>query len=206
MGQTWWKIGEPDFTPYITAIISAKPDALILCTGGASNIPFLKASLATGFNKKVPFYLHTITELATIRPLGLEAPEGILGTSNYLFYYPDTPENKAFVAEFRKAYDRYPTVGAFYGYLASQFIFEGYKKAGSLDKEKFIDAVAGMTVDSPVGKITIRAFDHQAMLPMFMGTTKKVPEYDFLISADNITIPAEEVMPTIEEVKKARGE
>ena len=41
----------------------------------------------------LPLHYHTITELATIRPLGLEAPEGILGTSNYLFYYPDTPEN-----------------------------------------------------------------------------------------------------------------
>ena len=38
------------------------------------------------------------------------------------------------------------------------------------------------------------------------GLALLVPEYDFLISSDNITIPAEELMPTIEEVKKARGE
>jgi branched-chain amino acid transport system substrate-binding protein len=53
--------------------------------------------------------------------------------------------------------------------------------------------------------VEMRAFDHQAMLPMFMGVTKKVPEYPFLIAGDMITIPAQEVMPSIDEIKKARG-
>jgi branched-chain amino acid transport system substrate-binding protein len=37
-----------------------------------------------------------------------------------------------------------------------------------------------MSVDSPMGKVTMRACDHQAMLPMFMGVTKKVAGYDYL--------------------------
>src|SRR5512139_1332996 len=41
MGQTWWKVGEPDFTPYITSILAAQPDAVIVATGGASCVPFL---------------------------------------------------------------------------------------------------------------------------------------------------------------------
>ena len=44
------------------------------------------------------------------------------------------------------------------------------------------------------------------MLPMFMGVTTKVPGYDFLIATDIVTIPAEEVMPSIEEIKKERGQ
>jgi branched-chain amino acid transport system substrate-binding protein len=206
IGQTWWKLGEPDFTPYITSIISAKPDAVIICTGGAGNVPFLKAAKATGFNERVPFFLHTATELATIKPLGLNAPEGVIGTSNYHFYYPDTPANKEFVEKFKKAYDRLPAVGALYGYIAANFIVNAYKKAGSVDREKFIDALEGMSVDSPVGKATVRAFDHQVMLPMFMGVTKKDPKYDFLIAGDIVTIPAEDTMPSIEEIKKERGQ
>lgn len=206
LGQSWWKVGEPDFTPYITAILAAKPEALIVCTGGRDNVPFLKAAMNTGLHEKVPFYLHTATELATIRPLGLNAPEGVLGTSNYHFYFPETPENKAFVADFQKTFNRFPTVGALYGYLTARFIENSFKKAGKIDTEKFIDALEGMTVDSPVGKVTMRAYDHQAMLPMFMGFTKKVPEYEFLIAADIVTIPGDELMPSIEEIKKLRGE
>jgi hypothetical protein len=41
---------------------------------------------------------------------------------------------------------------------------------------------------------------------MFMGVTKKVPEYPFLIAADIVTIPGKDAIPSIEEVKKARGQ
>ena len=205
LGQSWWKVGEPDFTPYITAILSAKPDAVIVATGGRDCVPFLKAAKATGFNERVPFFMHTATELSTLKPLGLEAPEGVIGTSNYFFYYPDTAANKSFVKKFETAYNRKPAVGAVYGLLAAKFIFGAYKKAGKVDTEKFIDNVEGMWVNSPVGKVTMRAYDHQAMLPMFMGVTKKVAGYDFLIATDIVTIPGKDVMPSIEEIKKARN-
>jgi len=205
LGKSWWKVGEPDFTPYITAILSAKPDAVIIATGGRDCVPFLKAAQATGFNKKVPFFMHTATELSTLKPLGLNAPEGVLGTSNYFFYYPETPQNQEFVKEFKKAYGRYPAVGALYGYMAANFFEKAYKKAGSVKTEKFIDAIEGISVDTPVGQVTMRAYDHQATLPMFMGFTKKSPEYDFLIATDIVTIPGKDAMPTIEEIKKARG-
>jgi branched-chain amino acid transport system substrate-binding protein len=97
-------------------------------------------------------------------------------------------------------------VGALYGYLAAQFISKALEKAANMDREKFINALEGLKVDSPVDEVEMRAYDHQAMLPMFMGVTKKVPEYPFLIATDIVTIPAKEVMPTIGEIKKARGQ
>jgi len=204
LGQSWWKVGEPDFTPYITSILSAKPEAVIVATGGADCVPFLKAAKATGFNERVPFFMHTATELSTLRPLGLNAPEGVLGTSNYYFYYPETPENKTFAEDFNKAYGRYPSAGSLVGHISALFIAKAFEKAGKIDTEKFIDALEGLSIDSPIGKLTIRAEDHQVMLPMFMGVTKQVPGYDFLIATDIQTIPAEALMPSIEEVKKAR--
>ncbi|MFH1982740.1 MAG: ABC transporter substrate-binding protein [Pseudomonadota bacterium] len=204
LGQSWWKVGEPDFTPYITAIISAKPDAVIVATGGRDCVPFLKAAKATGFNERVPFFMHTATELSTLKALGQDGPEGVIGTSNYFFYYPETAANKKFVKDFEAAYNRKPAVGAVYGFLTARYIFGAYQKAGVIDTEKLIDNVEGMWVDSPVGRVTMRAYDHQAMLPMFMGVTKKVAGYDFLIASDIVTIPGEEVMPSIEEIKAAR--
>jgi branched-chain amino acid transport system substrate-binding protein len=206
MGESWWKVGEPDIIPYITSILSVKPDAVIMATGGAGCVPFLKTAKATGFNQKVPFLMHTAIELSTLKPLGAEAPEGVLGTSPYLFYYPDTPENKAFVENYKKKYNNYPSVASFCGYISGQFIAKAFEKAGAVDREKFVDALAGMTLDSPVGKLTIREFDHQLMLPMFVGVTKSVPGYDFLMADKIETIPAADIMPTVEEIKKAREE
>jgi branched-chain amino acid transport system substrate-binding protein len=205
LGQSWWKVGEPELTPYLTAIAAAKPDAVIFATGGASMVNAMKAAKATGFAEKIPMFLHTATELSTLAPLGLDAPEKIIGTSNYHFYYPDNPKNKAFVKAFKDAYKREPKVGALYGYITAHFIIQGLAKAGKMDREKLIDVLEGMKVDTPVGEVEMRAFDHQAMLPMFMGVTKKSPEYPFLIASDIITIPAKDVMPSIEDIKKTRG-
>ena len=204
LGQSWWKVGEPDFTPYITAILAAKPDAVIVATGGRDCVPFLKAAKATGFNQRVPFYMHTAIGLSALKALGSEAPEGVIGTTNYFFYYPETAANKDFVKKFEMAYQRKPAVGALYGTLAAEFIFGAYKKAGKIDTKKFIAAVEGLEVDSPVGKVVMRAYDHQAMLPMFMGVTKKAPGYDFLIAGDIVTISGKDVMPSIDEIKKLR--
>ncbi|MGC8604307.1 MAG: ABC transporter substrate-binding protein [Desulfomonilaceae bacterium] len=204
VGQSWWKVGEPDFTPYITSILSAKPDAVIVATGGAGCIPFLKAAKNTGLNRKIAIYMHTATELSTLRPLGFDAPQGIIGTSNYYFYYPETRENKTFVEEFREAYNRYPSFGSLVGWYTANFIAKAYEKAGKVDPDKFAEALSGMTIESPIGDITVRQFDNQLMLPMFMGVTKKVPGYDFLIATDIVTIPAEEIMPSIEAIKTER--
>ena len=206
IGQSWWKLGEPELTPYLTAITAAKPDAVIFASGGVSMVNVMKAAKATGFAEKIPMFIHTATELSTLAPLGMDAPEGVLGTSNYFFYYPDTPTNKAFAKAFKDAYGREPKVGALYGYLAGHFITQAIQKAGKMDKEKFINALEGMKIDSPVGMVEMRAYDHQATLPMFMGVTKRVPGYPFLIATDIVTIPAKDVMPSIEEVKKARGQ
>ena len=205
IGQSWWKVGEPDLIPYITAMTSAKPDAVIFATGGASMTNALKAIKSTGMSEKIPIWIHTATDHAVLKPLGAEAPEGVLGTMDYHFYHPDTPANKAFVKAFQDAYGGPPGFPAFHGYITAHLIAKAFAKAGAIDKEKFINAIEGMKVDSPGGEVEMRACDHQAVLPMYLGATKKVPQYDFLISTDIITVTGKDVMPTCEEIKKVRG-
>jgi branched-chain amino acid transport system substrate-binding protein len=205
IGETWWKTGEPDLVPYYTSVMAAKPDALIVCGGGATMTNSLKACKTTGIHKKMAVFMHTATDHAVLKPLGLEAPEGIMGTMDYHFYYPDTPANKAFVKAFQDAYGTPPGFPAFHGYITAHFIANAFKKAGAIDREKFIDALEGMKIESPGGTIEMRACDHQAILPMYLGVTKKVPQYDFLISGDIVTMTGEDVMPSCEEIMKARG-
>jgi branched-chain amino acid transport system substrate-binding protein len=205
IGQSWWKVGEPDLIPYITAILAAKPDAVIFATGGASMTNALKAIKTTGMSEKVPIWIHTATDHSVLKPLGPDAPEGVMGTMDYHFYQPDTPANRAFVKAFQDAYGTPPGFPAFHAYITAHFMAKAFNKAGALDREKFINALEGMKVDSPVGEVEMRACDHQAVLPIFMGVTKRVPQYNFLISADIVTLPGREVMPTCEEIKKVRG-
>jgi branched-chain amino acid transport system substrate-binding protein len=204
LGQSWWKPGEADFAPYIPRIIAAKPDFLIVATGGATMVNFQKAAKVTGLSQKIPLYQHTGIEHSTLEVLGANAPEGVYGTNTYFFYYPETPENKAFVEEYMRIYGKYPHFGAFYGYMAAQFIAEGFKKAGKLDRERFIRTIEGMTLNSPVGPLTLRACDHQLELPMYFGVTKKSPKYDFLIAGDIQAISARVYLPSCAEIMQLR--
>lgn len=205
LGQTWWKVGESDFTPYITQIMSAKPDFLIAATGGATMVTFAKAAKATGLLAKIPMYQHTVIDYGILGPLGADGPEGVYGTAPYLFYHPDTPANRAYVQEFKKDYGRYPQMFALFGYAAGRLIEAGFKKAGSLDKEKFINALEGLVIDSPAGKLEMRACDHQIQLPMMFGKVVKSPKFkDFFVAGDIVTIPFKDYMPSCEEVLKTR--
>lgn len=204
LGESWWRVGEPDFTPYINGIRAAKPEVLIVGTGGADMVPFLKALKATGLTQEMQVWIHTATDLSTLRPLAAEAPEGVLGTNAYHYYFPDTPENKSFAEAFKKAYNREPASFALYGYLTGKAVAEAAQKAGSNDREKIIDALENLTLSSPVGEVTIRKFDHQIMMPMFFGKTAVAKDLNYLIAEDITTLPAEQVIPPEEEIQQKR--
>lgn len=204
IGESWWKPGNPELIPYLETIQNAAPDAVIFATGGLSMVNLLKAVKVSNIYKDIPMFVHTATELSVVLSLGLEAPQGVMGTSNYHFYYPDTPENRAFIETFMKRYGRYPKAGALYGYLTAKFIEKAYRKAGRIDGLGLANSLEDLTVDSPVGPVRMRACDHQAVLPMFMGVTMRSPKYPFFVAGDISTIPGEDTMPTCEEIMKAR--
>jgi branched-chain amino acid transport system substrate-binding protein len=206
VGESWWKPGEPDLIPYITSIMAAKPDAVIFCTGGRSMTNIMKAIKATGMAEKLPIWIHTATDHAVLKPLGAEAPEGVLGTMDYHFYHPDISANRSFAAAFEREYGNPPGFPAFHGYITAYYIAAAFAKAGEVDKEKFIDALEGLKINSPAGPIEVRACDHQVILPMYLGITRYSPEHKVVISSDIVTLRGSEVMPSCSDILKARGQ
>ena len=206
LGQTWWRTGEPDLVPYLTAIGNARPEAVFFGTGGAGMTNVLRVMKATGMSERIPTIIHTAIDHAVLRPLGANAPEGVLGTIDYLWYYPETAANQAFVRAFQAAYGGPPGFPAFHGYNTAYFIAQAIRKARSLDREKFVDALEGLKINTPVGEVEMRACDHQAVLPLFLGTTKKTPQYEFLVATGISTLRGEEVMPSCDDIRKARSQ
>ena len=196
VGQSWPKLGEADFTPFITAMMAAKPDAAFLALWGGDFVNFSKQAKPYGFYEKVKVVAggeggcpETAISLKDDLPLGIT-------TNSYdLFYYPNTPEHKAYV-ERLKAFTKqeYAPSWAITGYNSTLFIVEAIRKANSTDTDKVIKAMEGLTIDTPIGKQTMRAKDHQANRGQFWGTTAKVPEYPFPILRPVEYIPADNLM------------
>jgi branched-chain amino acid transport system substrate-binding protein/urea transport system substrate-binding protein len=56
-------------------------------------------------------------------------------------------------------------------YNALMAVKAGLEKAGKVDKEAMIDALEGLTIQAPTGKVTLGK-DHHATMNLFIAKTK----------------------------------
>jgi branched-chain amino acid transport system substrate-binding protein len=110
-----------------------------------------------------------------------------------------------FVKKFNEKTGMYPGVGAAGGYAIVHSLAEAIEKAKSTNTEKVIDALETIKVDTPVGSLTIRKIDHQAMWPFWFGFTKITPEYPFAVLQDVKAYDPALVYQTEEEIKALRA-
>lgn len=205
VGEYWPKLDEVDYTPYILAIIRAKPDCLYGALLGSDSMAFIRQAKPYGLFEKMAVII--LNEEDTIYAMGMEFPEGIFMEVNYHFNFEDTKVNQEYVKSYMEKYGAPPTSHSMYGYVGTQFVLEAMKKAKTTDKEKVIDALRGLTLETIVGAMTIRKYDQQANMPVYVGQTYKSPEYPKHLVLKKVSFKrGEEIMIPIEEVKKMRGE
>jgi branched-chain amino acid transport system substrate-binding protein len=207
VGEDWPKLGNPDYTPFITKILSSGAEAAYTSVAGADFVTFVKQAMPFRYFDRIAHMGHDLGSYETVSPLGDRVPSGkIAGGSHFPFWAIETPEAKAFTNMFHEKTGIYPGVGAVGGYVTIYTLAQAIKKAGSFDTEKIIDALEGITVQTIVGPLTINDYDHQATWPFWFGKVVLVPEYPFGILTDMLKFPAEEVYQSEEEVRKLRAQ
>jgi branched-chain amino acid transport system substrate-binding protein len=163
-------LGRIDAGAVAQALLDAKPDAIFNVTFGADLARFVREGQTRGLFKDRPVVSLLSGEPEYLDPLRDEAPEGWIVTG-YPWYSIKTPEHEKFLTAYQRKWKEYPRLGSVVGYSTMMSIAEGIKRAKSTDTEKLIAAMRGMQVDSPFGKFTYRAIDHQATMGAYVGTT-----------------------------------
>lgn len=204
IGEQWPKLFAPDYTSYINAILAAKPDAVFCTLWGGDLVTFIKQAKPYGLFDKMKFIIATGADVTVTKALGKEMPTGVIADQRYYFYWPQTPVNEAFVKAYQAAYKDYPSAWAAEGYDGVQFLAAGIKKAGSLDTDKVIAALEGLTLELPRGKATLRKQDHQLSCDFMVGETAFTKEYPFAIVDKQKVFPASEVLYSIADWQKAQ--
>jgi branched-chain amino acid transport system substrate-binding protein len=202
VGEFWPKLGEKDFTPYITAMLAKNPDMIWSALWGGDFIAFVKQAKAYGLFEKVTFI--GTGEPSALQALGQDAPEGIYAVDRAPVYAIDTPAMKAFVNAYQATNGRLPTAWVVFGYEAVQLVKYGLEKAGTEKPEAWIRAVKGATVPLLRGPITFREFDNVSNSPVYFGRLARDPKYPHLIMKDIVKIGVEPSMISVDEVKKLR--
>ena len=81
VGQGWPKLFESDYTPYITQVANAKPDAAICITFAGDTVSFVKQGLMYGIFEKTRFFFLDLANYMIIDPIVKAQGKFVGGTS-----------------------------------------------------------------------------------------------------------------------------
>jgi len=125
-GEVYTKLGQSDYAAELASLRAARPDAVFFFLPGGMGINFLKQYAQAGLNQEIPVFGPAFSfDERLLKAVGAAAL-GVRNGSQWT-HDLDNPENKAFVAAFRKAYGRTPTLYASQGYDAAHLIGSALK-------------------------------------------------------------------------------
>ncbi len=191
-----------DPAPTVQALLHAKPDAIFNVTFGADISRLIRQGRDRGlFDGRRPV-ISVITGIPEeLEPLGKEMPVGWI-TCGFPYEDITTPTHRAFLQRYHARYGKNPGWAAFVGYHVLKTAAAAIEKAGSLETEKLVDAMEGLTLESTIGPVTYRASDHQSTLGVWVGKTGFVKGKPTIV--DWVYKPGDAYLPSPEEVKKLR--
>ena len=144
-----------EFQALLTEIAATKPDAVYAFFAGGGAVKFVKDYAAAGLNKTIPLYGPGFLTDGTLEAQGAAA-QGMLTTLHYADGL-DVPKDKAFRADYNKAYKTTPDVYAVQGYDAAQMLGAGLAAVnGDVGKRtQLVAAIETARIDSPRGAFTL---------------------------------------------------
>ncbi len=163
-------LGKMEAGPVVQALVDAKPDAIFSSLFGPDLARFVREGQLRGLFRDRPVLNLLGGEPEYLDPLKDEAPVGWWVTG-YPWYAIDTPEHKRFRDAYQAKFKEYPRLGSVVGYSAVRAAAAALQKAGSTDTEKLVTALTGLGVDTPFGRVTFRAIDHQSTMGAYVGRT-----------------------------------
>ncbi|MGO9396689.1 MAG: ABC transporter substrate-binding protein [Xanthobacteraceae bacterium] len=181
-----------DFAPYIEQVKNSGAEGVWVVLAGRDAINFAQQAKQFGLTDAITVAGVSFTTDGTVKTLG-DAAKGIYGIINYSATL-DTPENRAFVKAWTAKYNSPPRNFEGETYLGMQVIFQAVKAANSVRPDDVAKALSGHEFDTILGKLTIRAEDHQLLKPNYFGVVENVggvlrPVIKTTVSAADVAPP-----------------
>jgi branched-chain amino acid transport system substrate-binding protein len=169
-------LANPDFAPYLQRVAETKPDALLGFVPAGIGPAFMRQFVERGLNKSgIRFIAEgSLTEDDIVNQIG-DAALGIITSQHYSAAH-DSPENRAFVADFKKANGgTRPNLVAVHAYDGMHVIYEALKKTGgATDGARLVEAMKGLSWMSPRGPVTIDPATREMIQNIYIRKVEKV--------------------------------
>ncbi len=171
------KLGATDYTAVITQLLGADCEVVTSGLWGSHFVNFAQQAKPFGFFQQKKYV--TGGEIASHEiagKMGADYPDNVWSNAYELWYYDPVPMHKTFHEALSKRLGRKETpMWPVLAWIGVKFYAAAAGKAGSIDTDKVIGALEGLSIDTPVGRRTIRAKDHQADTGQFWGPMVKKP-------------------------------
>ena len=169
-----------DFTAGIQRVVDAlkdKPGRKAVEVIWAGGVPPFNALAAQDLKKRYNIEVFTGGNILPAMAAYKNFP-GMEGATYYYFGLPKNAVNDALVAMNYKQFKAPPDFFTAGGFSAAMAIVTALKKTnGETNTNKLIQAMEGMSFDTPKGKMTFRKEDHQAMQSMYHFKIKNDPAF-----------------------------
>lgn len=151
-GEVYTSLEQLDFAPELANLRAAAPDAVYAFFPGGQGINFIKQYDQAGLKGNIPLFGPAFSFSQDILPA---VGDAALGAFNGSQWSPDLDNavNRRFVADFRAAYGRLPSIYASQAYDAALILDAAVAAAGSdwADKNKLRAALAAVKIDAARG-------------------------------------------------------
>lgn len=202
--EFWPALGETQYTSYITAIMSEKPDFVLGSIAAKDNVAWIQQAQGYGFFDKVP-YPGSLISVSELIIQAKTLTRGLVGLCRAPFFaHLDVPMMANFVKNFKAKYDRYPSDWAVMEYDAVYALKQGIEKAKSIDTEKVKDAMKGMKIETTRGNLYFREIDNQLSCSSYLGVVADDPKYPFPIYHDVVEVKGPDSWAPEAEIIEAR--
>ncbi len=169
-------LANPDFAPFLQRVAEARPDALLGFVPAGVGPAFMRQFVERGLDKSgIKFIAEgSVTEDDIVNQIG-DAALGVITSQHYSAAH-DSPENKSFVAEFKKANGGMrPNLMAVQSYDGMHMIYEALKKTnGSTDGAALVDAMKGLSFVSPRGPVTVDPDTREMIQNIYIRRVERV--------------------------------
>lgn len=165
-----------DFAPALQRVADTKPDALMGFVPAGVGPIFIRQFVERGLDKSgIKFIAEgSLTEDDIVNQIG-NAALGVITAHHYSAAH-NSPENKAFVADFKKANGGMrPNLMAVQSYDGMHLIYEALKKTkGATDGDALIAAMKGLSWVSPRGPMTIDPETREVIQNIYIRKVERV--------------------------------
>lgn len=184
-------LGTSDFSSYISQIQSSEADWVLQAFSGSDAINFLKQAEQFGMKESVDI----MSSVNAYQPLRQGAGSAAVGTYALIRYNRryDSPENKELIQRHTAAYDTPPTDFALNMWSSLRLYAKGADQAGSLDTGDVIAALEDFETTEPMGPVTMRACDHQAVRDYPIGEIVEPSDYSWPDLKINEMLPGDQI-------------